>query len=514
MACMSHNSHIPPILNHFARLLTTGSLPIYLNLPKTALASTVVPVHSDASTFTSITTSPVDPPESLDPSLELKIPLSYPRPSTSASQDAVDDPEGKDEPDPGTTFADGEILQRSNDSAGQDGNTALLVQIGPPASDEAAANGPDMGATKENTPKLPMTPIPIRLIDVRDTLQLEKHHRSRALSICRDVNNLVMECGVNGRLLSGHPSIYQGMADCYQTGDSEGFANLYHAWENLTEACAGHTLHQAPDKALQYQMGDQDLAQPVPWIEEVPEECQDCLLDFLTTLRNDPCFFADRLSSLPALEFVECFGRSTASQKPQSIFGTHPSRRPGARHLPSSNRTESSSVNGIRHFYQDDPFFVLFHCLFDSSYHPNSGDHLLRGQIWSTACARVISEEKTGSDDFVMKTLDTFCNASPQGRRSGLEHFISRILQEGAFLLDSSPKEPLDFKEPSEIRNANAAIAASNFFDKALKDLLAMLLDGPGASILPEGVLDFVSSTLSKVSNSELRSRAKNFIAS
>ncbi|KAL8711476.1 MAG: hypothetical protein Q9220_004134 [cf. Caloplaca sp. 1 TL-2023] len=419
-----------------------------------------------------------------------------------------------DGPESGTTFADGEALQYSPyDYAGLDARTIPHVEPRPSSSAVATADGPDKSVQKENIPGSAMTLVPIRLIDIRDILQLERHHQSRALTVRREVDDLVMGCGIDARLLASHASVYQEMADCYQTGSSEEFANLYHGWETLAEACAGRILHQAPDKAMQYQTISQELPQPVSWMENLSADCQDCVLDFLTTLRTDPRFFADRLSALPASDFVESFGSSTVAHRPHSIFNMHPSQKPFTKYLPSSRKGEPPE-DRMRHLHQDDPFFVLFHCLFGLSCKPESTDDIQRRQVWSTACARVISEEKTGSDDFIMKILDTLCDASTWDLRSSLEHFISSVLQKGAFLLYGSSKEPLDFKEPQEIRNANAAIAASKFFDKALKDLMAMLLSGPEANILPKGVLHFVSSTLNKIPNLELRGRARNFIAS
>ncbi|KAL8753802.1 MAG: hypothetical protein Q9184_005313, partial [Pyrenodesmia sp. 2 TL-2023] len=89
-----------------------------------------------------------------------------------------------------------------------------------------------------------------------------------------------------------------------------------------------------------------------------------------------------------------------------------------------------------------------------------------------------------------------------------------KILQDGAFCLEPASRVPTNFKEPLEIRNANAVIAASKFYDKALKGLFAMLLDIAPADMMPGGLLTLIHSMLNKIPAIDVRSRAKNFIVS
>lgn len=353
---------------------------------------------------------------------------------------------------------------------------------------------------------------PIGLAEVRDIIALEQYNKQRLALQQSALDNLTRTCSINSRLIPSLDRAHRALADCFQNGDSTGFAKVYRTCENIVEACMTHTV-QTSTMNLEDPVDHKHTA-PMSWLERLPGDCQQVVINFLTDLRTDTNFLAERLSSLSFSELIELLPRSDISRRPQSIFQGQPQRSP-AGYSRSQPSQESELVLGkLRNLHQGDPFFVLSHGIFAIAGTQGSKEQFLKNRVWSNACARVIAEGRPGSDDFTTCTLDAFFDGNNWSLKPRLETFIAKVLQEGAFLVDPTSREPSDFKAPMEIRNANAVIAKSNFFDQALKDLLGLLLSFPPMSMLPQGLYILICSTLGKIHNAEVRKRARNFIVS
>ncbi|KAL8638563.1 MAG: hypothetical protein Q9228_004291 [Teloschistes exilis] len=480
-----------------------------------SLASTIVPVHSDASAFTSVNTSPLEPLDYLDPSMELKVPL--PDPDTPVQTDLektdLEAPEHPNLPaaalaelqEPGLADygTDQDITQDTEHQREQDGEDLEREEV----TAEAFSNVRQEQAVQEDG-EVP----PTGLNQVRDVLRRRQYHRNHASSLQRALDSQTLVCGLNRRLIPSLGTAYRIMANCYQSSDVTGFAEVYQAAEGLVEACGTQIPEQMTTKTLDPCPPEKGNLHSLSWVARLPQGCQDYVLDLISKLRTDENFLASRLSALSFVEFSEVFAHAQILRKPQSMFQMHFQRGSGDRgpQYPSPGRPPV--LDQIRSFHQGDPFFVLFHGIFDSSSGVGTREYLLRVRVWSTACARVINEGKPGSDEFTTTVLNAFSDSNAWALKPQLDQYIAKVLHDGAFLLDSAPREPKS-KEPVEIYNANAAIAQSKFFDKALKDLLSILLDASSVSMLPEGLIGLIRLLMSKISSTEARHRARNFIA-
>ncbi|KAL8871973.1 MAG: hypothetical protein Q9174_002315 [Haloplaca sp. 1 TL-2023] len=480
-----------------------------------SLASTIVPVHSDASTFTSVTTSPLEPQDCLDPSMELKIPLSESDTPTILALDTANDARAEGVPGPEQTAPKGHGTNHED--------SGPLNDILPNAVQELHSENPD--SIEENLP-LPGPTIQdprrdnrevdkyqhhISLAALRDAIQLEHYHSNHAASLHREMQGLTLAIGLNGRLIPSLAIARGIMADVYQENDSVSFARLYQASEHISEICNIHYQGALPAAVVPQSLGE-DSPAPASWFERLPQEYQSCLLVLITRLRMDKDFLASRLSAMSFTEFTAFFSRSHVSSKSQSIFHVPFQRKHDQ--PDSSGPRNSPVVNNLRGLHSGNPFFAMFNGIFSASCNAGTLEYRLKTDLWSTACAKVIAEGKPGSDEFVTTVLDAFSETAVWRLKPELERYVAEVLQKGAFLLDQVPKESTKFKEPLETRNAKAAVATSNFFDKALKDLLWILLDSSGSEMLPEGLLEFVHRTLRDIPNPDMRKRARNFIAS
>ncbi|KAL8929517.1 MAG: hypothetical protein Q9208_001186 [Pyrenodesmia sp. 3 TL-2023] len=472
-----------------------------------SLASTIVPIHSDASASTSVTASPMELLEPLDPVVDFKIPLPEWKPSSAATMEvtteAID--EGTPVPTVGTAEPSSEGHTESREGP--------KVPLGHEHLERIPGEEPTAQKVEQGLPGSIEDCPPIRLGHLKDLIGVERYHRSQVLSLQRALDGLTLVDGINKRLLPVISMASQALANCYQSEDQAGFANLYKTCEDLLEACKRPDMQQQPTSNMLAPLLKQEQPAPNSWLQRLPEDCQENFLDFLSRLRTEPDFLADRLSALSHVEFVE-FCSSSTSTSPNSIFGSNHQRKTSSYNQAPSMQDISSLLAQIGQFHEGDPFFVLFHGVFDSSCGPRTPEYFRRIQIWSTACAKVITEGKPGSNEFTIATLNAFSQSTPWHLAPRLEIYIGKILQDGAFLLEPASKVSTNFREPLEIRNANAAIAVSKFFDKAMKGLFAMLLDTTPADIMPGGLLILIHSILRKIPADDVRSRAKKFIVS
>lgn len=445
-------------------------------------------------------------PEPLDPVVDIKIPLPEWKPSTAAMEvttQAID--EGTPVPTVGAAEPSSKEHPESREGSQVPPGHAQMERIpGEQPTTQRAEQG--LPGSTEDCPS-------IRLGDLKDLIGVERYHRNHVLSLQRALDGLTLTDGLNKRLLPIVSMASQALANCYQIGDQAGFANLYKTCEDLLEACKRPAMQQQPTSNLLAPIMNQEQSAPNSWLQRLPEDCQENILEFLTRLRTDHNFLADRLSALSHVEFLELCS-SSISKSPDSIFGSHHQRKASGYNRGPSMQDISSLLEKIGQLHEGDPFFVLFHGIFDSSCGPRTTEYSRRIHIWSTACAKVITEGKPGSDDFTTATLNAFSQSSPWHLAPRLETYIGKILQDGAFLLEPASKVSTNFREPLEIRNANAAIAASKFFDKALKGLFAILLDIAPADMMPGGLLILIHSILNKIPARDVRNRAKNFIVS
>ncbi|KAL8719497.1 MAG: hypothetical protein Q9225_003506 [Loekoesia sp. 1 TL-2023] len=455
--------------------------------------------------------------EGLDPPVELKVPLPDIEPPDTASLETINrDAEGT----PILETSRTEIPQAESPVA-DDIDTVPLQpreESYGGATTEAREETKVEQANKQRPDQANMEsvkqPATIQLLGVKDLIDLEHYHRSQTESLKHMLDNLALTDGLNRRLIPSLSTAYQAMADFYQIGDQSAFISLYQACEDISEACKGHAIEERSHMDLRQPLFGRSLPHPDSWLERLPQDCQNHILDFITRLRIEPHFLADRLSALSFGAFAELLSHSSTSQNLNSVFGAHHQRQISGHNQNFLFRGSPPTVEKLRQFQKGDPLFLLFHVVFNSSCGPGTKEYLRRTQVWSTACARVIAEGKPGSDALTLTTLDAFSGSRNWHLAPQVESYIANTLQEGAFLADPALTSSNKSMEPLEIRNANAAIATSKFFDKALKDLLAILLNTSPSNMMPDGVLHLIRSILINISNIEVRNRARKFIIS
>lgn len=461
-----------------------------------SLASTIMPVTSDASAFTSVTASPMEVHDPEELPIELKIPLP---PSSHDSDEEVD--------------TDTKVHTRALDPI----SVPVIKEDVHPKDKDLIPKGPLANAKGGPPPADVPGPSPISLEELAHLVELERYQRSRTFSIETDMDRLSLSCGLDRRLISTFSVAYGNLIDQYKTDDQAGFAGLYEACEQLKASCqtAGATICPAGPNMEQDTLRPEDLDRR-SCVLMLPPEDQGVILTFLNRIRTEPNFLSDRISSMSPSERTAL----TSSYHPAGIdFSVLPNHSHGKTQFYSRDSQMmklSRRMDNLHRFHNQDPLFALLYGVFDSSSRPGSSEHFRRTDIWSTTCARNFTEGfiegKPGSDELVIAALDAFANFQDWSLKPKVETYLMKILAEGSFLLDLESSPAMTSNDPIETHNAKAAIAEADFFDKALTDLFGLLTTGSRNQAVPETALIFIHAILRKIEDQKHRIRAKHFI--
>ena len=370
-----------------------------------------------------------------------------------------------------------------------------------------AEENPSLGITGglDRSLKSPAAAVepPVSLEQLQSVIALEKDHTCRANNLRQRLKHVRLMCGLEQRLLRISASIYHSMASHFHTSDRERFLDAYDAGQEILNAS-----HPRNNMA-----GDVDTVQDSgfpDWVEALPPVHQENFLHFLAKLRFEPSCLADCLSSLSPTELVTL----TSNYRPANVLVSILPGRPNPKTQKyGKDPGVASRSRWSLDYGQEDPFFVLFYGIFDDSQGPGTWEYCQRTEVWANVCARIMVDGKRGSDEVVTTTLDAFASLQEWSLKPRLESYLANLLRRGAFLLETATDQATDFEEPLEIRNAKAAISASEFFEKSIQSLFTLLADHLPSTI-PPGLRDLVHSVLGKIEDSKVRNRAEVFMLS
>ena len=157
------------------------------------------------------------------------------------------------------------------------------------------------------------------------------------------------------------------------------------------------------------------------FMHEIPARSREILLDFLTQIRTNPDYLASRLSSLTPAELNALTVFHQGLEPIDSVLPVH-TRSKG--HPASIHRNFAhipTAVERLLSFQRHDPLSALIHTCFANSAGPDSVEDLRRTDVWATACARLITESKQGTDPFICSVLNVWTAMRGWSGRSNME---------------------------------------------------------------------------------------------
>jgi hypothetical protein len=291
------------------------------------------------------------------------------------------------------------------------------------------------------------------------------------------------------------------LVDNFRADEKKNFANLYNAIHDVRNSC---------DATRRYALLEPDLdngrANPTDgeasnvlttFMHEIPQRPRESLLKFLTQIRTNPDYLASRISSLTAAELSSLTIFHQGLEPINSVLPFH-NRSKG--HVSSNLRIPAhipSAVERLLSFQRHDPLSALIHTCFANSAGPDSGEDLRRTDVWATTCARLITDQKTGTEQFICSVLNVWTAMRDWSGRSSMEWYLMKILEDGAFLLEKA-EDQAGTRIHVEPRNAKDSIAADEFYTAAVQGLFEVV-DDPGAGGIPEGLIELGNAILRKL---------------
>ena len=450
-----------------------------------------MPITSDASPFTSVTASPMEALDTDELPIELKIPL--PASSACSDEEGVGDSECRKRPHSprSKTVAGGEDI---HPKIGEFGIKACEEEVSDTKNGETGWTG--------------------SLEELAHFVDLEQYYRHRTGLCQARKDQLSFSCGLDKRLISTLTIAYGNMIDQYKTDDQAGFAGLYDACEQLTVSCgmAGRPVEHPPLSIGRNPAPAEDGS----YIQRLSVNHQEAILAFLTQIRTEPFFLADRISNMSSSELTALTSSYHPAGIDYSVLQNHSHGKTQIYSRDSQMMKLSRRMDNLHRFHNEDPFFAMLYGVFDASAKPGSRECLRRTEIWSTVCAqnfvKAFTETRPGSDELAIATLDAFANFDDWPLKPKVETYLMRTLFQGSFLIDAPSKQPVEFSEPIEMHNAKAAIAEADFFENALTGLLDLLTKDGNGQAVPESALAFSHAVLRKIEDPKLRLRAKRYI--
>jgi hypothetical protein len=324
--------------------------------------------------------------------------------------------------------------------------------------------------------------------------------RKRAHSRLRLQRSLV-STALSARLARCGELAHRTLVDNFRADEKKYFANLYNAIYDVRDSCNATRryalLEPDLDNGRASSNGGEDPSVLTTFLHEIPQRSRESLLKFLTQIRTKPDYLASRISSLTATELSSLTVFHQGLEPINSVLPFH-NRSKG--HVSSNHRNSAhipSAVERLLSFQRHDPLSALIHTCFANSAGPDSGEDLRRTEVWATTCARLITEQKTGTEQFICSVLNVWTSMRDWSGRNSMEWYLMKILEDGAFLLEKA-EDQAGTRIHVEPRNAKDSIAADEFYTAAVQGLFE-IVDDPGAGGIPEGLIELGNAILRKL---------------
>jgi len=337
--------------------------------------------------------------------------------------------------------------------------------------------------------------------------------RKRTHSRIRLQRSLV-STALSARLARCGELAHRTLVDNFRADDKKGFATLYNAIHDVRNSCDATRkyalLEPDLDNGRPSTGGRDDPASLTNFIHDIPQRARESFLNFLTQIRTNPDYLASRLSSLTKAElgFLTTFQQGLEPIDSVLPFHNH---RPKGHNVHRNSAHIPSPVERLLSFQRHDPLSALIHTCFANSAGPDSDEDRRRTDVWATACARLVKDNRQGTDPFICSVLNVWVSMRDWSGRSNMEWYLMKTLEDGAFLLDK-PEDQTGTRIHAEPRSAKDSIAAEEFYNRAILGLFEVV-DDPEVGGMPEGLIELGNAILRKL-DPELHPPIRRFFVS
>lgn len=369
---------------------------------------------------------------------------------------------------------------------------------------------------------LPTAAIPTSatsLAELAHLIRLQGYQEQRKAHSRIRLHRWLVSSALSARFVHCGELAYRTLVDNFRSDDKKSFALLYNALNDVRNSCDATRQYALLEPDLEFGKTKSTLKSEKAtlssssFLNDVPSKILDDLLDFISEVRTNPDFLAARIASLSQQELASLSSFRQALDPVESVIAIT-----GARgKLPSASKPTQngpSPVERLLSFQRHDPLAALIYTIFANSSGPDSAEDLRRTDAWATTCAKMIKENKAGTDKFVKTILDVWAGMREWPGKANLELYLMQALQDGQFLLEKAEDQATRQGQPAP-RTTKDTIAADEFFDKAVKRLFEVIDDEPSAGGIPEGVLEIGNAILRKLEDEKgFKKAAQSFFVS
>lgn len=357
------------------------------------------------------------------------------------------------------------------------------------------------------------------LAELAHLIRLQKYQEQRCCHARVRLHRWLVSSALSARLVRCGELAHRTLIDNLRSDDKKSFAILYNAFQDVRDSCDATRRYALlePDLELSKAKGakSEKFHSISTFLHEIPSPIRDQLLDFVSEIRTNPDFLATRIATLSQQELSSLTSFHQALDPIDSVMALQTRGKPLGQNQKLSTQGPSP-VERLLSFQRHDPLSALVYTVFANSSGPDSPEDLRRTDVWATACARLITEGKPGSDKFIKSVLDAWAGMREWRGKANLELYLMQILQDGQSLLEKVEDQSMRPRTTqADARNAKDSILAEEFYDRAVKKLFELIDDEPSAGGIPDGVLEIGLAILRKLDDSKKhRAAAQTFIVS
>ncbi|KAI9828358.1 MAG: hypothetical protein M1832_002786 [Thelocarpon impressellum] len=421
---------------------------------------------------------------------------------------------------PGHGHGHGATGDRDSTAPGQQQRPAMIPSASAPAGRVPRLPLQDVSQYTDNyIPLAAVTATSTTLAELAHLVRLQAYQDQKRSQSRVKLHRCLVASALSARLERCGELVHRTLVDNFRSDDKKSFATLYNAIHDVRNSCDATRRYASLEPDLDLGRSKLSRAATPPrtfstFMHEMPPRTRDDILGFLSRIRTEPDFLASRIASLSTSELASLTAFHHSLDPVDSVMplqsrgktlGSAVSR--ASAHLPTP-------VERLLSFQRHDPLSALLFTVFANSSGPDSAEDLRRTDVWSTTCARLITEGASGGEHFMRVVLNTWAAMREWPAKGNLELYLMKALQDGAFLLERVEDLPTGVKPPAEPRTTKDAIAADEFYDAAVKKLFEVIDDEPSAGGIPEGVLELGNAILRKLEDPKKQRTAQTFIVS
>lgn len=334
---------------------------------------------------------------------------------------------------------------------------------------------------------------------------LRQHQEAQRRSLQKRVHATRISICLSARLLRTGTTVQKGLIESFKHADKSGFVAIYNSIHDVREGCdsswrrviRGHDpLVDSSPATL-----ESDRGHSINFAQQLTAKSQKDLLEILHLARTDSQFLFERIGSLMPAQLSALL--STHSQEVHDSTSSLSSRGRG-QYLFSKRNVTSQSATFKEHamaLERTNSMSALIFNIFAAPLDQDSAEARLRLDVWSSTCAKFISQGGNGHHALLGHLLSSWSTTGKWKAKIKLELYLMDILQKGAFLLEPMTNLGLDMETIDHLRSD----LAEEFFESAVRDLFEVLDDSDGG--LPSGSLEFGNAVYGKLDLPESRNR-------